>query len=291
MTTDATARRFRQAPVERFDTGRAVLAHRRFGQGPPLLLVHGFPLHGFTWRRLLPALAEHFTCHVVDLVGLGDSEWTSRNDFTWTGHAENLKALADHLGLGRYGVVAQDTGATISRCLVRIDAARVDRLVIINTEIPGHRPPWVLQYQTLMQIPGTTLALRALLRSRVYRRSAAAFGGCFTDLDLLDGAFHEAFVEPLIHSGRRAEGLREYLVGLRDWAVVDRMREWHAEMRLPVLLVWGEDDPTFPVETARPMAAQFPDCRGFVTIPHTKLLPHEEQPDAVGRPLLEFLAA
>ena len=179
MTTDAAVRRFREAPVERFDTGRAVLAHRRFGQGPPLLLVHGFPLHGFTWRRLLPALAARFTCHVVDLVGLGDSEWTSLNDFTWTGHAGNLKALADHLQLGRYGVVAQDTGATISRCLVRIDLARIDRLAIFNTEIPGHRPPWVLQYQALMQIPGTTLALRALLRSRVYRRSAAAFGGCF----------------------------------------------------------------------------------------------------------------
>ena len=38
------------APVEKIDAGDATLALRRFGSGPPILLVHGFPLHGYTWR-------------------------------------------------------------------------------------------------------------------------------------------------------------------------------------------------------------------------------------------------
>ena len=279
---------YRAAPVERVDAGDAVVACRRFGSGPALLFVHGFPLHGFTWRKVLPQLAREFTCIVVDLPGLGDSEWSERTDFEFTGHAQRLKRVIDRLGVGRYRTIAQDTGATVARCLALIDGARMDGLVMLNTEIPGHRPPWIVEYQWLMRVPGTPAFFRQLLRSSWYLRSPMGFGGCFRDLDLIDGEFRSAFVEPFIQSARRTDGLKRYLVGLH-WPIVDALRTRHAEIRMPVLLVWGEDDPTFPVPLAREMTRQIPDCRGFVTVPGTKLLLHEERPDEVCRAIVPFL--
>ena len=61
------------------------------------------------------------------------------------------------------------------------------------------------------------------------------------------------------------------------------------EIRCPVLLLWGEDDVTFPVALAEPMAAQFGGPTTFVRIPHASLMPHEERPEAVLASLLPFL--
>ena len=278
------------APVQRIDAGDATLACRRFGAGPALLFVHGFPLHGFTWRHVLPQLATRFTCHVVDSAGKGDSTWSAGTDFEFTGHARRLQAVADALGLARYAVVAQDTGATVARCLALADPGRVERLVLINTEIPGHRPPWIVPYQYLMRIPGSPLAFRQLMRSRAFLRSGMGFGGCFSNLDLIDGEFRERFVEPYVHSAHKTDGMARYLVGLH-WDVVDGLAVRHGELRMPVLLVWGEDDPTFPIERARAMIPQFANCRGLTPVPGTKLLPHEEKPETVARIVSEFCAA
>src|SRR3569623_1328906 len=112
---------YEAAAVERVDVGDAILPVRRFGHGPALLFVHGFPLSGFTWRHLLPALSQHYSCYVPDLAGMGDSEWNEDADFSWDGHARRLKRIADHFGLQRYGVIAQDTGASFARCLALMD--------------------------------------------------------------------------------------------------------------------------------------------------------------------------
>jgi pimeloyl-ACP methyl ester carboxylesterase len=275
------------APVQKIDAGDATLAYRRFGSGPSLLLIHGFPLHGFTWRHLLPLLAPRFTCHVVDSAGKGDSTWRAETDFEFTGHARRLKTIADRLGLERYGVVAQDTGATVARCLALADPQRVERLVLINTEIPGHRPPWIVPYQYLMRLPGSRLMFRQLMRSRAFLRSGMGFGGCFSDLDLIDGDFHARFVAPYVSSAEKTAGMARYLVGLH-WNIVDALAQRHAELRMPVLLVWGEDDPTFPIDRARGMIPQFADCRGLTPVAGTKLLPHEEKPAVVAEIVREF---
>ena len=283
---DATHDYF-DAPVERIDTGTARLPCRRFGSGPPLLLVHGFPLSGFTWRKVLPALAARHTCWVPDLPGMGDSEWTDETDFSFPGQGRTLKALVDRLGLDRYGVVAQDTGGTFARYLALADRARVAKLVLINTEMPGHRPPWIPLYQFLMSVPGAIAAFGVLLRSRTFLRSGMGFGGCFDDLGLIDGEFHEQVVAPLLRSPRRMEGMARYLRGA-TWQPVDALATEHARLTMPVALVWGADDPTFPLALARRMATQFPNAR-VIEVAGARLLAHEEKPDEVARAVLDFL--
>ena len=279
---------YHAAPLEMMDAGDAVLALRRFGSGPPLLLVHGFPLHGYTWRRVLPALSQRHTCLVVDQAGMGDSSWSEATDFSWEGHAHRLRLLADQLRLQGYSVLAHDTGGSIARYLALEDGARVQRLILINTEMPGHRPPWIRLYQWLARhVPGTAPLFRVLLGWRWFLRSPMGFGGCFRDLDLIEGGFREQFVARYIESARATDGMLRYLAGFH-WNSVDALRRRHAELRMPVLLLWGEDDPTFPAPLAREMGRQIPDCR-YIGVAEARLLPQEERPQRVTQAALDFL--
>jgi haloalkane dehalogenase len=283
----AAAASYLQAPLEKTAIGPTRYAWRKFGSGPALVLIHGFPLSGFTWRKLLPELSRKYTCYVPDTPGLGETEWTEKTDFSWHGQALGFKALIDHWGLTRYDLLAHDSGGTFARCLALEDAARVSRVALINTEMPGHRPPWIPLYQALMQLPGTLTSFGLLLRSRLYLRSGMGFGGCFNDLSLIDGEFHEHFVAPLLRDRRRMEGLRHNLIELK-WDVVDGFAQNHARLTMPVHLIWGIDDPTFPLPLAREMLRQFPTA-SLTQIPGAKLLPHEEKPEEVSRAVLKFL--
>jgi pimeloyl-ACP methyl ester carboxylesterase len=160
--------------------------------------------------------------------------------------------------------------------------------VLINTEMPHHRPPWIPLYQVLMRVPGTLEAFKLLLQSDAFLRSPMGFGGCFNDMRLIEGEFGEHFVAPLVRSPSQRDGMRRYLRGAK-WAPVDALERDHARIKMPVELVWGADDPTFPVALARKMAAQFPDAR-LVEIPGARLLVHEEKPEEVGRTIMEFLS-
>jgi haloalkane dehalogenase len=279
----AAAEFFLSAPVRHTAIGPTRYAWRQFGQGPALLLVHGFPLSGFTWRHLLPELARHRTCYVPDLAGLGATQWSEGTDFSWRGQALGLQALMRELGVEQYDLVGHDTGGTFARCLALADLPRVTSLGLIGTEIPGHRPPWIPLYQFLMHLPGTLLAFKGLLRSRLYLRSPMGFRGCFQDLSLIDGEFHEHFVQSLLREPRRLQGLSRYLRNL-EWDVVDAFAQEHARLAMPVRLVWGSEDGFFPVARAREMTAQFPQA-SFTEIPQARLFVHEEKPAEVGRAL------
>jgi pimeloyl-ACP methyl ester carboxylesterase len=176
-----------------------------------LVLVHGYPMHGETWRKIVPELARRFTCYLPDLPGLGLTEWRGDTDFGFPGHARTLRRFIDALRLDTCAVVAHDTGATVARCLADADPGRVDRLVLINTEMPGHRPPWVPLYRHLAALPGAATSFRLLLSQRWFRRSPMGLGGLFVDRDLLDGDFHARFVAPLLASPRRMQGSLRYL--------------------------------------------------------------------------------
>ena len=269
------------------DLGHCRVAYQTVGSGPPLLLVHGYPLSGLTFRHLVPVLAKHFTCFIPDLPGLGDTIWSKETDFGFAAQAETLKAFADGLGLEHYSIVAHDTGGTIARRLAVIDGNRLVRMALMGTEIPGHRPPWIPFFQKIAD-PNRPAVFKFLMGQRWFRRSSAAFGGCFADLDLIDGEFSELFLKPMLADNRRIHGQTRYLMGI-DWELLDGLKADHAKITAPVLLIWGADDPVFPVDEARAMTSQFGNCSGFVTIPRGKLFIHEEMPEQVLPILLDFL--
>ncbi len=277
------------AQLERHEVDDATIAVRRFGSGPALVLIHGFPVHGFTWRALLPQLAERHTCFVLDLPGLGDSGWSAATDFSFTGQARRLSPLLRKLGIERFSLLAHDTGATVARLVALAEPARIAKLALINTEIPGHRPPWIPLYQKLTRVPGAAAVFRVLLQRDWFVRSGMGFGAFYSDRRLFDDRTRLApYLDPVLASSQRMAGMLLYLRG-PEWSVVDALRTRHAEIKCPVLLLWGEDDVTFPAVIAEPMTAQFGGPTSFLRIPHTSLMPHEERPDVVLASLLPFL--
>lgn len=280
--------RFLNQPIEFAAVAGSRVAYRRFGRGPALLLVHGWPFNSFSYHQLLPALAQHFTCIALDLPGCGDTEWSEETDFSFVpGQVGMLRELVSALGFESYDVLGHDTGATIARHLAVRDR-RLRRLAILNTEIPGHRPPWVPLYRVLMALPASALVFRQLLRSRAFLRSGAGFGGTFADPRILEGPFYAHTIAPLLESPRRIEGIRRYIRGL-DWALVDELSEIHGRLEIPVIFVWGAQDQTFPVKQAREMVSQIPGCRGFHEVQGARLLPQMERPDEVARHVVGFL--
>src|SRR5262245_60084291 len=121
------------------DVGHSEVAHYRHGNGPPVLFVHGWPLHGATFRKLVPVLSRRFTCHVIDLPGTGASRWDERSRMGIIPHVETLRAVIGALGLRDYGIVSHDSGGVLARLVAAADAS-VRALVVSGSEIPGHRP-------------------------------------------------------------------------------------------------------------------------------------------------------
>jgi pimeloyl-ACP methyl ester carboxylesterase len=104
------------------------------GEGPPLLLVHGWPETWYAWRLVMPALARDFEVIAVDQRGIGLSDRPAGGYDTGT-QARDLVALMDALGHGRFAVVGHDTGFTIGYALAADHPDRVERVAL--AEIPG----------------------------------------------------------------------------------------------------------------------------------------------------------
>ena len=116
------------------DTGDVRLHAVIGGDGPPLLLVHGWPETWYAWRLVMPALARDFPVIAVDQRGIGLSDKPQDGYDTGT-LAADLVALMDALGHERFAVVGHDTGFAISYALAADHPDRVDRVAL--AEIPG----------------------------------------------------------------------------------------------------------------------------------------------------------
>ncbi|MFG1602570.1 alpha/beta fold hydrolase [Actinoplanes sp. NPDC049265] len=106
-----------------------VLHYRSEGiEGPPILLVHGFPETSLAFRRLMPLLARNHRVFAADLRGFGDSE-IAPDDFDSAAAAADLHELIEHLGVGPVHLTGQDiSGAAV----VRLAAAHPDDLLSLT---------------------------------------------------------------------------------------------------------------------------------------------------------------
>jgi pimeloyl-ACP methyl ester carboxylesterase len=109
------------------------------GDGPPLLLVHGWPQTWYAWRLVMPALARDFSVVVPDQRGTGLSGKPEDGYDTGT-LAGDLVALMDALGHRRFAVAGHDTGMWIGYALAADHPDRVARLAVAETPLPGVSP-------------------------------------------------------------------------------------------------------------------------------------------------------
>ena len=105
------------------------------GNGPPLLMLHGFPQNHMTWEKVAPALAAHRTCVVADLRGYGDSDAPESPDgalYAKRIMAAEMVGVMAALGFDRFDLLGHDRGARVSYRLALYFPDVVTRLGIIE---------------------------------------------------------------------------------------------------------------------------------------------------------------
>jgi len=198
-----------------YSVSDAILALRVYGAGSALVFIHGFPTHGYTWRKQLIGPSSHYKCYVIDLPGLGNSGWARQTDFSFTAQASRVVELCHSLGLDKFALVAHDTGATIARLVAMAMPDNVTHLIMFNTEIPNHRPPWISTYQRLAKLPGAGGLFRLTMSSRWWRNSSLGFKELYSDQSLLEDPRNLGpYLLPLLRSPIRMAGFLGYLRGI-----------------------------------------------------------------------------
>jgi len=286
LTAEDAADLFRRGPDRYLDVGAGEVAHFQVGRGPDVLFVHGWPVSGATFRTLLPYLADHVTCHVIDLPGSGASRFGADTTLSIDQHIESVRRVLDLLELDDVAVVGHDSGGMIARHAVAGDE-RVRAMGLINTEQP-HGLSWRFKlFLAARHLPGVGGGLGWVAARPRLRRNPFVLGGAFADSSLLDGEFDEFFLRPLHDRPERREAAVRVLRSF-DESYVRALAGLHRRIPVPVQLVWGDQDPFFPLAWAEEMVGTFPHAR-LAVVNGAGLFSHEERPTDVAQALLPVL--
>jgi len=112
------------------------------GDGPPLLLLHGYPQTHTIWHKIAPRLAEDFTVVAADLRGYGDSGKPQGDSehlaYSKRTMAQDQVEVMEQLGFDSFFLVGHDRGARVSHRLTKDHPQRVRKLALLDI-IPTHR--------------------------------------------------------------------------------------------------------------------------------------------------------
>ncbi len=108
------------------------------GQGPLLVMLHGFPDYWYTWRKQMPALAEQFQVVAVDLRGYNESDKPEGvENYAMPKLVGDVKAVIEHFGQKQAVIVGHDWGGAIAWTFAMQHPEMTERLVILNLPHPA----------------------------------------------------------------------------------------------------------------------------------------------------------
>jgi pimeloyl-ACP methyl ester carboxylesterase len=260
------------------------LAYLDEGQGPPLILIHGYGGSMWQWEYQ-QALAAHFRVITLDVIGSGLSDKPDL-DYRPDVFIESVRAFMDVLGLSTATLVGNSMGAGIAIGMALSHPQRVERLVLIDglpdrvrerlvsplmrRAVDSHLPGWLVRVGNwLVPSAGTERILKEIV-------------------------YNHALLTPAVldrsNRNRQRPNLIAPLLSIRDslplWEGQFATR-FH-EIGQPTLILWGEQDRLFPPQVGRDLQAAIPQSR-LMVLAEAGHIPQWEQPQAVNRYLLDFL--
>jgi pimeloyl-ACP methyl ester carboxylesterase len=282
------------------DIGDIRVHHTHGGRGSPVLFIHGLGSSGYMeWRHNLESVASQHRVFAPDLPGYGRTE-KPRARYTIPYFARFVERYMEDRGLRSVSLVGASLGGRIALEVALEEPRLVHKLVLINTLGLG-RPKAQMAHMAygLVTLPRVGEAVMKFTRGalnwaspNMIRRVAARYAGATSDLEkTLDDAylddlrelyamdeFHSAYlstVRSLIHP-------RALFGGHHD--VTARLNE----LKVPVQLIWGGDDPLFPVVHAA-RAHSLIDGSRLAVIEGAGHTPQAERPEEFNRVLNTFL--
>jgi epoxide hydrolase 4 len=249
------------------------------GEGPLIVLLHGFPEFWYSWRNQIPALAAAgFHVIAVDLRGYNDSAKVPGIDsYRLPDLAKDIAGVITQSGESPCILGGHDWGGAIAWLTAMLYPELVSRLIILNSPHPvaylremrrSARQKWRAKYQLLFQLPWLPEFAMRRFRYALLRRSLARLGS-FTSEEI------ERYVEAWAKPGALT-AMSNYYRAMRHRK---GMRGLMRRIDIPTLMIWGDLDPFFTPETLLDFREYVPEVR----IEHIPDAGHFVQTDAPGR--------
>jgi pimeloyl-ACP methyl ester carboxylesterase len=241
---DGVTHRYVDVPGARLHVAEA-------GEGPPVVLLHGWPQHWWIWRKLIPGLAEERRVICPDLRGFGWSE-APAGPYELSGFAADTLALLDALELDRVELIGHDWGGYSGFLLCLEAPERVRHFLALGVVHPWFEPPSPspqtlkrIAYQLVLATPalgpGVLRHNPAFVRTVLTRGSHPETAWSAAELD----CFAESF-RPPDHARASSRLYRTFLT-----KEVPRLRKGHyrsQRLSVPTRLLVGEADPVVRID-------------------------------------------
>jgi epoxide hydrolase 4 len=224
------------------------LHYVEMGEGPLVVLLHGFPEFWYSWRHQIPALAAAgFRVVAPDMRGYNLSEKPEGvNAYRVELLVDDVAALIRHFGAERATVVGHDWGGLVAWYVPILRPEVVERLVVINAPHPAaYRREltrstqalrsWYAGFFQLPVLPETAISAGNFAAIGYVLRSEPVRKGAFSDEDIR--LYKEAMAQP----GALSSAINYYRAAVRDQRDLFALGERPIEA--PTLLIWGENDP------------------------------------------------
>jgi pimeloyl-ACP methyl ester carboxylesterase len=264
----------------------------------PLILLHGWPEFWYAYRKNILPLAERFDVIVPDLRGFGDSEKPGLPEppgRLLDELVEDLKGLADALGMASFGLVGHDVGSFVAQAFARRYPERLEGLFFFNCVYPGIGKRWLepdsakeIWYQSFNQQPwAADLVSHSRETCGIYLKHfldhwAHAPGLFDEDLEL----WLDNFMKP-----GNVQGGFDWYVGI-DEARTKSMRDGPPVMpkiEVPARFFWGEADPLIKLEWADRLGDYFSEYSLEPAVGAGHFV-HYEAPGAANREISSFFS-
>ncbi|WP_114521454.1 alpha/beta hydrolase [Altererythrobacter sp. ZODW24] len=265
---------------QEISTPAGTVAAGSTGDGPPLVLAHGWPWSSYAWHRVIPALAERFRVYWYDMPGYGQSEMRENQRTSLDVQGEVFAFMLAQWGLDRPNVIAHDFGGATTLRAHLLHGAEFERYVLMN--VVAMRPWGSDFFDHVGQHVDAFTGLPPHIHEAVVR--AYIQGALVSDIVVAD---FEALVAPWLSGEGRGSFYRQFAQA--DESYTAEVEPMFGEVRCPVKIMWGEDDPWISLERGRALHERMPGAE-FATIPGIGHLPQLEAPDAVLREVTGFLA-
>ena len=216
-------------------------------EGPPVMLVHGFPENWWEWHELIgPLAADGYRVLCPDLRGAG---WSSapRSRYLKNDMADDLAAVLDRLGVGPVKLVAHDWGGPVAFIMMLRHPAKVTGFFGLNTAAPyvqrdlsSMRNAWRFWYQIPMALPVIGPRVLGDPKGRFFRMLGSWVGGGF----LLPEDDVAMYLECMRQPGRAVAGSRWYRT-FQSTEMLRWLRGEFDDVRVDVPVRWlsGTADP------------------------------------------------
>lgn len=247
----------------------------------PVLLLHGLVSQSYSWRNVMPALAEQgFRTIAPDWIGCGFSDKPDRRDFAYTPEVllNALEAFINTVELKKFSLVAQGFLGSVGIQYALQHPQQVERLAVLNAPISQTvKLPWALK-QMSIPLVGEMLTQNPLLVDRILE---GAGGHRINDRAM------DIYRRPWIKSSDAGRALMAMLQNLQLPQVTAEIETGLTQWDQPLLLAWGVRDPWLPVAIPQTIA-QSHKTADFVALEAVGHYPQEDSTDKVSNALVTF---